>query len=141
MMRNATDKDPSIYILLIILLKIYCLFLCLHGRVSLNKFLFKLKLTDSPLCSCGNADEDPTHVVFECEEFKKERRLLELDNQSSLIDYMIQAEIKPGQRDINQLCVLVNKIKKKKTDDGRKELKKYFEKQTVNSREKEGTSE
>jgi hypothetical protein len=80
-------------------------------------------------------------VVFECEEFKKERRLLELDNQSSLIDYMIQAEIKPGQRDINQLCVLVNKIKKKKTDDGRKELKKYFEKQTVDSLKKEGSSE
>ena len=113
----------------------------IHGRVSLNKFLFKLKLTDSPLCSCGKADEDPTHVVFECEEFKKERRLLELDNQSSLIDYMIQAEIKPGQRDINQLCVLVNKIKKKKTDGGRKELKKYFEKQTVDSLKKEGSSE
>ena len=54
---------------------------------------------------------------------------------------MIQAEIKPGQRDINQLCVLVNKIKKKKTDDGRKELKKYFEKQTVDSLKKEGSSE
>ena len=80
-------------------------------------------------------------MVFECEEFKKERRLLELDNQSSLIDYIIQAEIKPGQRDINQLCVLVNKIKKKKTDDGRKELKKYFEKQTVDSLETEGSSE
>ena len=106
----------------------------IHGRVSLNKFLFKLKLTDSPLCSCGKADEDPTHVVFECEEFKKERRLLELDNQSSLIDYMIQAEIKPGQRDINQLCVLIY-IYKSETMPYKCKAQYYFE-LNFNPREK-----
>ena len=36
---------------------------------------------------------------------------------------MIQAEIKPGQRDINQLCVLVNKIKKKKGKNSKSNLK------------------
>ena len=53
---------------------------------------------------------------------------------------MIQVEIKPDKRDITQLCVLVSKIRKKKTDDGRKELKKYLEKYFVDSLEKEGST-
>ena len=39
-----------------------------------------------------------------------------------------------------QLCVLVSKIRKKNTDYGRKELKKYLEKYFVDSLKKEGST-
>ncbi|CAH2266185.1 jg6482 [Pararge aegeria aegeria] len=41
---------------------------------SLNKHLFILGITDSPLCrACMEADETPTHVLLQCRGVEEQR--------------------------------------------------------------------
>ena len=54
------------------------------GHCSLNKHLFTIGVTDSPLCrGCLNAEETVTHVVLECTEVTNQRAQI-LKNVRSL---------------------------------------------------------
>lgn len=115
--RTPCSRSTEVYLLSLI-----------HGRISLNKFLHKLKLVKSPLCSCGKAEEDAQHVIFQCEDFADSRKSLELETRSSVISFLDDTGNKADNQDIKNLCKLIAEIKAKKKKDGRKELKKYFEK-------------
>lgn len=57
---------------------------CLTGHIPLNKHLFTIGITDSPICrACLDADETVTHVILECEGVTDQRAKI-LDNVRSL---------------------------------------------------------
>ena len=66
--------------------------------------------------------------MFQCEDFTDSRKKLELGRRTSLISYLDDSEDKADNLEIQNLCKLIAEIKAKKKKDGRKDLKKYFEK-------------
>lgn len=50
----------------------------LTGHGNFNGKLHKFNLSDNPLCSCGSANEDAEHILFNCSKFVEPRARLEL---------------------------------------------------------------
>ena len=49
---------------------------CRSDHYNLNSSLFRIKLLDDPKCSCGAEIQDLNHIIWQCLQFEKERRLL-----------------------------------------------------------------
>jgi len=45
-----------------------------HGKI--NSFLHRFKMSETPLCPCGNQDQTTDHLLFECDLLRKERKAL-----------------------------------------------------------------
>ena len=43
------------------------------GHCRLNKYMYRIKKMDSPMCSCGEKEETFEHLINECELTKVER--------------------------------------------------------------------
>ncbi len=72
---------PSVESALILDSSLTSFFLCsiLSGHCILNKFLFKLKRSPSPLCSClSGEEEDVSHILFYCSKYDSHRDALKL---------------------------------------------------------------
>lgn len=46
------------------------------GHTSLNESLYKIKIVDSPICSCTNFIQSANHIIWQCSQFDKERKQL-----------------------------------------------------------------
>ena len=69
---------PSVELAFILSSSKFPLFLCsfLSGHCILNDFLFKIKKSSSPSCSCLKGDETVHHVIFDCLEYATHRSAL-----------------------------------------------------------------
>ena len=70
---------PSVESSLILGSSLTPFFLCslLSGHSILNQFLFKIKRSPSPLCSCmSGEEEDISHVMFYCAIYASQREVL-----------------------------------------------------------------
>ena len=45
-----------------------------HGKI--NSYLHRFKISETPLCPCGNQDQTTDHLLFECDLLRKERENL-----------------------------------------------------------------
>lgn len=117
-MRTPCSRSNEVYLLSL-----------MHGKIALNSFLYKLKLVNSPMCTCGKDEENSYHVLFQCEEFDTEREQHDLKNEFPLLlNLLIEDEVKLGKQKITNICKLIEIIKATKKAEGRKELKDYFDK-------------
>lgn len=61
----------------------------LTGHGSLNKYLYRIGQAQSPLCRCGNGEEDVFHVLFQCglyDDFRPWDPGTALNNVPALLD-------------------------------------------------------
>jgi len=45
-----------------------------HGKI--NSYLHRFKISETPLCPCGNQDQTTDHLLFECDLLQTERENL-----------------------------------------------------------------
>lgn len=50
--------------------------LMVTGHGSINSYLHRFKLSDTPTCPCGTQDQTTDHLLFECKLLQKERKIL-----------------------------------------------------------------
>jgi len=50
--------------------------LMVTGHCKINSYLHRFKISETPLCPCGNQDQTTDHLLFECDFLRKERNNL-----------------------------------------------------------------
>ena len=67
---------------------------------ALNSHLHKMHIIESPLCSCGQDNEDPEHYFFSCDNYQNIRHILNnLDNRIMLsVDTILHGDNKLSRR-------------------------------------------
>lgn len=65
----------------------------LSGHGCFRKYLHRFGHAASPLCpECGNVEETPEHVVFDCPRFEEERREMPVLNVEDVVEEMCREE-------------------------------------------------
>jgi hypothetical protein len=43
------------------------------GHGNIRSYLYRFKILETPICSCGTEDQTIDHLLYECERLNKER--------------------------------------------------------------------